>query len=246
MGSSTEKTTWDLRQILEILRKRSRLIILVTLLTTLAVGLISTFVMKPVYQAKTLLMVTVASEKLEINQLLNQTGQPVLTMNTYLGQMKSEELMKRIIIRHNLPDLTIARLGQMIDASIVKDSNLIEVKVNNTDPAMARKIADALSYEYLELMKQFMFSSVVVISPANTPTSPIKPNIQLNIALALMAGLLLSILLSFLLEYLDNTVNTLEDIEHALQTPVLGLIPVESNHNRGVDYDFSQNQSAQV
>lgn len=232
MSSIEENTTLDLRQVLKILRKWNKLIILITLLTVLAAGFISTFIMKPVYQAKTLLMVTKASEKLEFSQLLSQSPSPVLTMNTYLGQMKSEALMKRVIVRLNLTNQTINSLSGMINASIVKDSNLIELKVNHTDPVMARKIADALSYEYLELMKQFMFSSVVVISPANTPTSPIKPNIKLNIAMAFMVGLLLSIFMALLMEYLDTTVKTLEDIDQALRVPVLGLIPIESDNRK--------------
>jgi capsular polysaccharide biosynthesis protein len=56
-------------------------------------------------------------------------------MNTYLGQLKSEALMKRIIARLHLDpvEYTPAVLSGMIEATIVKDSNLIDVKVNNND-----------------------------------------------------------------------------------------------------------------
>ncbi len=60
-----EEIEIDLRQLLKIMRKWSKLIIILTLLITLASGLISFYVLKPVYQTTTLLMVTVASEKLE-------------------------------------------------------------------------------------------------------------------------------------------------------------------------------------
>ncbi len=242
------KTNMDLRLVLKILRKWSKLIICITLLAAIAAGLLSTFVLKPVYQAKTLMMVTVASEKLEVNRQVIQTEEngvnikapmPVLTMNTYLGQLESEELMKRIITRLNLTNQTINSLSAMIDASIVKDSNLIDVKVRHTDPVMARNIANALSEEYLKLMEQFMFSSVVVISPANIPTAPIKPNIMLNIALSFMLGLILSIFLAILLEYLDNTLKTAEDVENALHVPVLGIIPFQSEIGKQHSYGGS-------
>ncbi len=237
-----EEIEIDLRQILTVLKKRSKLIIAITLLTTLASGLISYFVLQPVYQAKTLLMVTVASEKLQttVNPQLNQnrdpevsplTPMPVLTMNTYLGQLKSETIMKRVLDDLKIPGQTIGGLSSMVEASIVKDSNLIEVKVNHTDPELAATIANTVSYKYLELMKEFMFSSVVVISPANVPTSPVKPNKQMNIAIAFLLGLMLSTLLAFLLEYLDNTLKSPEDISRELDVPVLGIIPFKSDQN---------------
>jgi capsular polysaccharide biosynthesis protein len=235
----------DLRQILKVLRKWRKLIILITLFSSLGAGLVSYYVLQPVYQAKALLMVTVASDKLQVQTGLTQqvspngkdtvttntAPMPVLTMNTYLGQMQSEALMKRVLAALNLPNQTIASMSSMIEASIVKDSNLIEIKVNNTDPELACTIANTVSSEYLELMKEFMFSSVVVISPANVPTSPIKPNKQLNVAIAFVLGLMFSILLAFLLEYLDNTLKTPDDISRELDLPVLGLIPVRTESN---------------
>lgn len=230
----------DLRKAFKVLLKRSTLIILITLLFTLASGLISIYLVKPVYQAETLLMVTVASDKLQDvanlqeaqnNQNIGSANTPVLTMKTYLGQLKSEIVMKRVITSLNLSDQTIASLNQIVDASVVADSNLIEVKVNDTDPFMAASIANAVSDEYLGLIKELMFSSVVVISPANIPTAPVKPNVKLNIAIAFILGIMLSVLLAFFLEYMDNTLKTAEDINRELDLTLLGLIPVRTNSN---------------
>ena len=161
-----EEIEIDLRQILKVLRKWRKLIIIMTLLTGMSAGFISYFVMKPVYQAQTLLMVTQATDKLQTTPT-QQTGQdgldnvvntvsrmPVLTMNTYLGQLKSEALMKRIITQLDLTGYTPGGLAGMIEASIVKDSNLIGVKVNNGDPELSSKIANTLSDEYLKLMTE--------------------------------------------------------------------------------------------
>lgn len=240
-SESSEEIEIDIRDVFKVLRKWSKLIILITLLTTLAAGLISIYYLKPVYQAKTLLMVTVASDKLQVstNQVTRtdpNTGvvtapMPVLTMNTYLGQLKSEVVMSRVITSLNLPDQTTDKLSAMIEANIVKDSNLIEVKVNNIDPQLAAIIANTLSEEYLHLMKEFMFSSVVVISPANIPTIPVKPSKKLNVAIGFVLGLMVSILVAFLLDYLDNTLKTAEDINRELDLPVLGLIPFKTESN---------------
>ncbi|MGE5458876.1 MAG: GumC family protein [Methanobacterium sp.] len=155
----------DLRQILVVLRKWSKLIIGMSLLCMIAAGLLSYFVLSPIYQSSTLLMVTQATDKLTTTPV-TQNGEgldnvvdsvsrtPVLTMNTYLGQLKSEALMDRVINKLGLDPLKYspAALSGLIEASIVKDSNLIEVKVNNGNPALASQIANTLSEQYLQLM----------------------------------------------------------------------------------------------
>ena len=161
-----EEIEIDLRELLKIFKKWSKYIIVMTLLCTFAVGLLSWFVMSPIYQAKTLLMVTQATDKLQTNPVRSGEGledvvssvsrMPVLTMSTYLGQIKSETLMNRIIEHLELdPEKYNAyTLVGMIDASVVKDSNLIEVKVTSADPALATKIANVMSDEYLKLMTE--------------------------------------------------------------------------------------------
>ena len=161
-----EEIEIDLRELLKIFKKWSKYIIVMTLLCTFAVGLLSWFVMSPIYQAKTLLMVTQATDKLQTNPVRSGEGledvvssvsrMPVLTMSTYLGQIKSETLMNRIIEHLELdPEKYNAyTLAGMIDASVVKDSNLIEVKVTSADPALATKIANVMSDEYLKLMTE--------------------------------------------------------------------------------------------
>jgi succinoglycan biosynthesis transport protein ExoP len=151
----------DLRELIRVFRKRLRLIAIMTLLTIFCVAAVSTWVLQPVYQAQTLLMVTKATEKLQVvpstsgNQLEDVVGVvspiPVLTMSTYLGQIKSEALMSRIIEDLGL-SCSAASLAGAIQAEVVKDSNLISVKVNNKDPVLASRIANSLSEQYLQLM----------------------------------------------------------------------------------------------
>ncbi|MEP6662614.1 MAG: polysaccharide biosynthesis tyrosine autokinase [Verrucomicrobiota bacterium] len=54
---------------------------------------------------------------------------------------------------------------------------------------------------------------------------PVKPNKALNIGLSIVFGLALGIGLAFFIEYLDTSVKTIDDVERALQSPVIGVIP---------------------
>ena len=68
-------------------------------------------------------------------------------------------------------------------------------------------------------------SSVEVIDTAIAGLHPVKPAKALNITLGAIAGLLLGVGLAFFIEYLDTSVKTIDDVEQALQAPVLGVIP---------------------
>lgn len=155
----------DLRQYLKVLGKWRRVIALGTLLAVLTAAVLSFFILPPVYEAQTLLLVVQATDKQQVTP--NQQGGledvvgtisrlPVLTMNTYLGQLKSEVLLQRVIDKLKLdPDLyTPQTLADMIKATVVKDSNLIDVRVQNNDPVLAARIANTLSREYLQLISE--------------------------------------------------------------------------------------------
>src|SRR5207237_9246555 len=60
---------------------------------------------------------------------------------------------------------------------------------------------------------------------AQPSTKPVRPNVPLNITLGIIVGLIMGFGLAFFIEYLDTSVKTIDDVERALQAPVLGVIP---------------------
>lgn len=68
-------------------------------------------------------------------------------------------------------------------------------------------------------------SLVQVTDFAEEGLKPVKPNIPLNIAFGVIVGLVVGVGLAFFIEYLDTSVKTIDDVERALQAPVLGVIP---------------------
>jgi len=66
---------------------------------------------------------------------------------------------------------------------------------------------------------------VSLVDSATPGKDPVKPNKPLNIILGLVIGLIVGVGLAFFIEYLDTSVKTIDDVERALQAPVLGVIP---------------------
>jgi capsular exopolysaccharide synthesis family protein len=68
-------------------------------------------------------------------------------------------------------------------------------------------------------------SIVEITDPAQPGEQPVKPNKTLNIVLGVVIGLIMGVSLAFFIEYLDTSVKTIEEVERAFQSPVLGVVP---------------------
>jgi capsular exopolysaccharide synthesis family protein len=66
---------------------------------------------------------------------------------------------------------------------------------------------------------------VRIISRADPPEYPSKPNKKLNYTVSVLAGLFVGLGVAFLIEYLDTSVKTMADAETLLGLPVLTVIP---------------------
>jgi len=72
---------------------------------------------------------------------------------------------------------------------------------------------------------QLQESPVRIISRAEPPETPSKPNKNQNYLISVVAGLCVGLGVAFLIEYLDTSVKTMADAETLLGLPVLTVIP---------------------
>lgn len=220
--------TIDLREYFGIIKKRSKIIVAITLIAMAVSGIVSFFMLSPVYEANTTLIVnknessesqTMTGDEFNVTQKLAVTYGKIITSRTVLNE---------VIDELNL-DVDYSELSEKINVSAVSDTQIISITVQDTNPQKAMDIANAIPKIFTEEAKRITKANgVEVIDTAVLPQSPVKPNKVMNVAIATVLGLMMGLFVVFLLEYMDTKIKKPEDIEKHLGLPILGVVPKEN------------------
>lgn len=216
--------TISLIDILKTIKKRWKLIAFLTIAAAVISGVISFYVLTPVYQASTLILVNQRDSENKID--LSQINSNVELINTYSVIVKSPRILEKVKEKYDLKQ-SISQLEKNILVNSQGESQVFSLTVTNEDPKTAVKIANAVSVTFQDEIKGIMnVDNVSILAKAELPKNPdpVKPDPYLNIAIALVIGLMAGIGLAFLSEYLDNTLKNGSDVEMYLGLPVLGTI----------------------
>ncbi|WJN45980.1 Wzz/FepE/Etk N-terminal domain-containing protein [Priestia aryabhattai] len=215
----------SLRDLFQVLSKRLWLIVLVTISAVTISAVVSYFVLTPVYQASTQILVNQAkSEQQLYNAGAMQTN--VQLISTYNDIIKSPAILDEVVEELKL-DSSAKSLSGQIQVTSAENSQVALITVQDTNAKRATDIANKTASVFQQKVPKIMnIDNVSILSKADlgASTSPVKPQPVFNIAIALVVGLMVGIGLSFLLDYLDNTIKTEQDIENFLELPVMGVI----------------------
>lgn len=222
--------TIDLREYFYIIKKRAWIIGLIAVVAMLVSGIISFFVLSPVYEASTTLIVSRDESATETNTAL--TGDQINVAQklalTYGEIIKSRSVLDEVAKSLKL-DMTYDELSEAISVSSVKDTQIIKVSVQDTNAKKASDIANAVPKAFTSEVKRIMKANgVEVIDKAVTPENAIKPSKVMNVAIAAVLGVMIGLFVVFVLEYMDTKVKTPQDIEKHLGIPLLGVVPMDN------------------
>lgn len=213
----------DLREILLVLRKNWRFIALITILAILISGIVSFFILQPLYEASSTILVGRKGEDSQTDYQDILLSQKLVT--TYGEIIKTSSVLDQVIENQGL-NLSVEGLSKKINVSPVKDTEIIRIKVTDQSAFTASNIANEISKVFsLQIQDIMNVDNVSILEMASAPNNPIKPNKKLNIAIAAALGMMASIFLVFIKEYFDNTIKTPDDIARHLELPVLASIP---------------------
>lgn len=215
----------DLRDIFAILINKLAIIVLAAVLGAAVAFTFTKFLISPVYQARTQVLVKSTSltttDQIKVSDLQSSN---YLTKD-YMILIKSNPVLDKVIADLGL-DMSSSALAGKIHVSSQTDTRILTIAVNDKDPMMAKKIADAVREASKTRIHEVMgMETVENVDEAILPESPISPNTKMNTLIGFMLGFVSAIAVIIIRFMLDDTIKAQEDVEKYLGLSVLGLIP---------------------
>lgn len=217
--------TISLKELFQTLKKRFSLIIAITIVAVMISGIVSYFLLTPIYQSSTQILVNQSKDEQGV-YTAGEVQTNLQLINTYNVIIKSAAILELVKKELSL-DITTGALNEKITVQSEQNSQVVTISVQDEDPQMAADIANKTAEVFQkEIVNIMNVNNVTILAKAELGEnpSPVKPQPLLNIAIAMVVGLMAGVGIAFLLEYLDNTIKDEQDIEKAVGLPVLGVI----------------------
>ena len=206
-----------LLELLHLLRKHLKLVVLLPLICAVAMAAASLFVMRNSYTAQTDMYVLASSQSDAGSALSSDLSASQMLTNDVAKLLTSDRVMGDAARDLGLESLD----GYGITVSSETTTRVITLSVTGADPRGAANVANALADNVSQVAQEVMsVESVNVIDEAPVPDSPSGPNRTLYVA-----GLFLAVAIVVVLDMLDTRVRSAEQVEELLGLPVIGRVP---------------------
>lgn len=213
---------FEFREILDVIKKRMMLILIITIISTLATGILSYHGVKTVYKASTSILVgNDIGEKITASDVSMYQN----LSKTYIQIARSRRVAETT--SENLKDGTTTI--DILNSVVVNDlagTQVIIVSAQCENAKAAADRANTFAETFIvETQRLLASGSAQIIDRALVPNGPIYESKTKNILIAFLIGLFVSIGMALFLDCIDNTIKTVKDIENHLDTPIMGVIP---------------------
>lgn len=220
------KEKMGIEEVLYALKKRYKIAVIATLTSTLIVAIVTFFLIKPQYEASSKLFIGKEETTTEVNNYDNNDLIMYQKLQkTYIEVIKTKDLLKDVVEEVDA-NIKVDDVLANLTVVPVENTQILQVKVKNTNPEMAMNIVSSITDNFITLSDELVPNGrVKILDNVEFPKNPVSPNKKMNIAIAFLLGLIGGLGIVFLMEVLDNTFKSKEELERELEIAVLGVIP---------------------
>ena len=152
--------------------------------------LISTYVIKPTYEATAYILV--------VPQKNAESTSSASLVSTYQDILRSPEVVDQVAQKMGVTDKRLFDLTDRLTVSSNLDSQVIALSVTERSAEQAAIQANTMTEVFQDYLPQLInTSSTEVFSTARIPTKPVSPNILMNTAIGGVLGLMIGLLLVY-------------------------------------------------
>lgn len=227
----------NINRIFSLIKSKLLFLLLFTIVGTTAVGLYTVFIISPIYSVSSKLIMKNTSSQTNGQ---NNDAQTIEAINLFQRQAKT---YLEIADLPPVKDETNKALGLSPDdiakiksVKLTNDSGsqLVTITVRGLD----RNLAERYIKEYVSQYKKFTADrlgrdNLSVVTEALGSDSPVYPVLWKNLLVSILVFSFVGFNVIFIKYVLSDSIDSYEDLEELVGTPVLGMIPTIERKRRG-------------
>ena len=223
---NSEETEIDLLEIFYLLRAKLVWLILAFVIGGVIAGSITHFLITPKYTATAKMYMISASSGSVLD--LSDFNIGTSLSQDYTEMIKIRPVFNEVIDNLNL-DMEYEDLLKKVSISVVGDSRLLAVSVEDNDPKLAQSMVNELVDTAVTYIPKVMNASEnaqpTIAEYAVVPDEPSSPNHAKNIILGAVVAMLLVAVIFVVRMLMDDSLNTAEDVEKEFGIMPFTVIP---------------------
>lgn len=213
----------SIQELAEVLYKRIKFILLLTLLGACTFFIWNRYVREPVYTASVQLYVN--SYGTNSNETLNDLNYAQKIVNTYVNFLRTKDFYRQVKNETNL-HYTTTQLENMTQIVTVNDTEIFEISVTSNNQSDTYKLVKAMETIAPKLIGSIKDNTrISIVDPVVYPEKPSGPAVFFNTAIGGVFGFALAFVLAFLQKMMDVKVKNTEELSDRYLLPILGTIP---------------------
>ncbi|EFN97200.1 chain length determinant family protein [Streptococcus mitis SK321] len=227
----------NINRVFSLIKSKLLFLLLFTIVGTTAVGLYTVFIISPIYSVSSKLIMKNTSSQTNGQ---NNDAQTIEAINLFQRQAKT---YLEIADLPPVKDDTNKALGLSPDdiakiksVKLTNDSGsqLVTITVRGLD----RNLAERYIKEYVSQYKKFTADrlgrdNLSVVTEALGSDSPVYPVLWKNLLISILVFSFVGFNVIFIKYLLSDSIDSYEDLEELVGTPVLGMIPTIERKRRG-------------
>ncbi len=224
MNSQNEEIEINLREIFQLICRHLPVLFLVTLLSSVIAGVISVYVLTPMYTSTAKMYILAKSDAMvSLSDL--QLGSSLA--NDYEELIKSRPVVEEVTDNLNLPD-SYAQMREKMVVTNPENTRIIQIQIVYQDPVLAKNIANEFVKVSQKKISQIMkIEEPTIVEEAIEAAGQSSPDNKKNILLGGLIGCFIAIVFLVIRELFNDTIQTAEDVEKFLGLHTLAAVPQE-------------------
>ena len=210
-----------LSQLLKLLKKNIRLIIILALVGIIIAASATTFLISKKYQSQgsVLLKADVVNGSLDSTQVNTNK----MMVNNYVKLLQGNNIQDQVAKNLNI---TSAEVRSSLSITNTTDTQIIEISSTTVDPGLSKRIVDETISVFTTLIQEKLdVTNVTIVDQPEVNPNPVSPSMVKNVIIGAVAGIVISLGYLLLTYLLDTKIKNGEQAEQYLGVPLLGIVP---------------------